>query len=100
MTEKQFWMKLDQIAGNSDKITEFIRILRQGYDEDLTLLIACHHIRPGEVGQMYVNLDERTPGGKTTGTFCATQAGNWRTGIPHGVSPGKKFSCGRSLTMR
>ena len=39
MTEKQFWMKLDQIAGNSDKITEFIRILRQGYDEDLTLLI-------------------------------------------------------------
>ena len=31
MTEKQFWMKLDQIAGNSDKITEFIRILRQGY---------------------------------------------------------------------
>ena len=61
MTEKQFWMKLDQMAGNSDKITEFIQILRQGYDEDLTMLIACHHIRPGEVGQMYVNLDERNP---------------------------------------
>ena len=23
MTEKQFWMKLDQIAENSNKITEF-----------------------------------------------------------------------------
>ena len=61
MTKKQFWMKLDQMAGKADKLMEFIQVLRKGYDEDLAVLIACHHLGYGGVGQMYVNLDQKDP---------------------------------------
>ena len=61
MTEKQFWMKLDQLAGQRMKIPEFIQVLRQGYEEDLGIPIACHHEGLDRVSQMYQTVDKEHP---------------------------------------
>ena len=37
MTKKQFWMKMDQMAGKQDKLADFVMLIRQAYDEDLML---------------------------------------------------------------
>ena len=68
MTEKQFWMKLDQLSMSKDKATASMKagaIIRQAYDEDHGIIIGC--IRdsddPSAVRQLFasspdVNVDD------------------------------------------
>lgn len=61
MTEKQFWMKMDQLAGKSDNVGPFIELLRQAYDDNLLLPCGVHHQSPNQLQQLYINIDEQTP---------------------------------------
>ena len=59
MTEKQFWAKLHQEANRKEKaLTNIVKLMRQAYDEDLQIMIGCHHTEDGSVQQLYVALDE------------------------------------------
>ena len=61
MTEKQFWMKIDKLAGRKENLPAFVQILRQAYDEDLMIPCGVHRHAGDIYQQMYVNLDESTP---------------------------------------
>lgn len=61
MTELQFWMKMDQLAGKSENVGPFIELLRQAYDEDLLLPCGVHHQSEDQLQQLYINIDQRTP---------------------------------------
>lgn len=69
MTDKQFWMKLDQLSMKKDKahvVFEAARIIQQAYDEDLGIIIGCVRDKddPSEVRQLYsafhaANVDDK-----------------------------------------
>ena len=60
MTDKQFWMKADQIAesrkSNEEKVRQLAALLKTAYDENLKIVIANQEDR-----QVYLNLDEEHP---------------------------------------
>lgn len=67
MTDKQFWMKLDQLTQKKDK-SDVNRqagdIIRQAYEEDLKIIIGCVGDGEGNVQQLYVKnagADEEAP---------------------------------------
>ena len=66
MTAKQYWAKMDQIFDSKSlspvqKIDEFAKVLKTGYDENLDILCVCNETKEGQAHQMYVNLDEDKP---------------------------------------
>jgi len=66
MTEKQFWMKLDQIAQKRDKEDVFIevrKILTQAYDENLCVIAGVVRNRedPTMCHQLYFGMTEEKP---------------------------------------
>ncbi len=65
MTEKQLWMKADQIADshNSDaiKCRRMALLLMQAYEENLPLVIMCKYDDSGLAYHAYFNLNEDHP---------------------------------------
>jgi len=66
MTTKQYWAKMDQIFDSKSlspvqKIDEFAKVLKTGYDENLDILCVCNETKEGQAHQMYVNLDGDKP---------------------------------------
>ena len=58
---KQFWMKLDQGAGNAEKMLEMAGVIRQAYDENLGIICGVRHITSEALNQLYVTLNETEP---------------------------------------
>ena len=66
MTERQFWMKLDQIAQKRDKEGVFIearKVLKQAYEDDLRVVCAVVRNRedPTLCRQLYIGMTEEKP---------------------------------------
>ncbi len=63
MTKKQFWMKMDQVASKKGgNEMELAALIRQAYDEDLTMPCGVHRQSFDMMNQLYINLDGSTPG--------------------------------------
>ena len=63
MTDREFWKKLDEISRQeSSAVRElsFQCLLKQGYEENRGILIACFYDRrfPGMAKQAYIELDD------------------------------------------
>ena len=65
MTEKQLWMKADQIAEShavaAIKSQRMALLLKQAYENNLPLVIMCQYDEDGLAYQAYFNLDEEHP---------------------------------------
>ena len=66
MTEKQFWMKLDQLAQRKDKTHIFSdagKLLRNAYEDDLGIIAGVMHKKrePARCYQLYVAVTEQKP---------------------------------------
>jgi len=63
MTAEEFWNKLDTLANSKDRTGSLVEVgalLKQAYDEDLPVLIACRRAR-GRVYHRYAVFDEQNP---------------------------------------
>lgn len=71
MTNKQFWMKADQIAASrrtqEEKADEMAALLKTAYDEDLRMIILFIE-KDNRQHHAYLNLDEKHP--NTIGNRC------------------------------
>ena len=66
MTEKQFWMKMDQISESkkmtsSDKSMAMMKLLADCYDKGLNIMIGCLEYQDGTVHQEYMNSPDVLP---------------------------------------
>ena len=61
MTEKQFWMRLDQLSSRKEGwMLKLTMLLRQAYEEDLDILIGCHHDTAEDIRQLYITMGDDT----------------------------------------
>lgn len=63
MTAEEFWNKLDVLANSKDKTGSLVEagaLLKQAYDEDLLVLIACRRAK-GRIYHRYTVFDEHNP---------------------------------------
>ena len=61
MTEKQFWKKLDQIAGHKEKVAGAADLILQAYEQDLKIICGCHYKGQNTFNQLYINVNENEP---------------------------------------
>lgn len=66
MTEKQFWMKLDQLAQRKEKthiLSDAGKLLREAYENDLRVIAGVMHDKqePAHCFQLYVAATEKKP---------------------------------------
>ena len=62
MTDRKFWKKLDEVSRQEMTMMRelsFQTLLKQGYEEDRGILIACFYDRgfPGMAKQAYIEID-------------------------------------------
>ncbi len=61
MTEKQFWMKLDQCAGKKNNLMDAAKLVRQAYEDDLGIICGVRRAGIDIYNQLYINLNEKEP---------------------------------------
>ena len=65
MTDKQFWMKMDQLSASkklssSMKSYQLSSLLAEAYYSDLNIIIGCMEEADGELHQTYIGINENT----------------------------------------
>lgn len=81
MTNNMFWRKLDRITNRRNPVAhmaEFMEILKEGYEQDLDIIVSTTPIRNGFANQTY--LGEKNARFYICYTSKAHARNEWRTG--------------------